>query len=108
MQAASRPETSRSWMRLSEFLPTELVLPAVDAQRKDEVLDALATRLAGYYPEIDLGHLTNVIRERERQVSTALVEGVAIPHARLDGLSRMVAAFARSRAGIDCDSHDGQ
>jgi len=41
-------------------------------------------------------------------MSTALVEGVAIPHARVAGLARVVAAFARSLAGVACDSHDGR
>jgi PTS system nitrogen regulatory IIA component len=95
-------------MRVSDFLPPELVLPTIAAERSEDVLDALAERLASHYPEIDLPTLTGALRERERQVTTALTDGVAIPHARLRGLPRTVAAFGRSPAGVDCGSHDGR
>ena len=37
-----------------------------------------------------------------------LGEGVAIPHGKMPGLARLVASFARSRAGVDFESIDGQ
>jgi PTS system nitrogen regulatory IIA component len=33
---------------------------------------------------------------------------VAIPHGKMPGLARLVASFARSRAGVDFQSIDGQ
>jgi len=95
-------------MRISELLDTPLVLPAVAAADKEGVLDLLATRLASEYPEIDHLRLTTALRERERQMSTALADGVAVPHARPAGLTRMVAALGRSPSGIACGSHDGK
>jgi len=95
-------------MRISEVLPVQLVLPAIAGRTKDEVLETLAARIAEHHPEIDDGRLATALRDRERQMSTALVEGVAIPHARVAGLARVVAAFARSLAGVACDSHDGR
>lgn len=88
---------------------TRAVGAASDRSRtKDEVLETLAARIAEHHPEIDDGRLATALRDRERQMSTALVEGVAIPHARVAGLARVVAAFARSLAGVACDSHDGR
>ncbi len=95
-------------MRISDFLATDLVLPALSEKGKDEVMETLAARLSSYYPDIDRGRLTSALRERDRQVSTALADGVAIPHARLGGLTRIAAVFGRSHAGIDCGSHDGK
>jgi nitrogen PTS system EIIA component len=95
-------------MQVSDYLTAELVLPALAARAKDEVMEALAARLAACHPEIDQGRLVAALRERERQVSTALVDGVAIPHARLEGVPRMVAALGRSEAGVECESHDGK
>ena len=40
--------------------------------------------------------------------STGIGEGVAIPHGKLPGLQRLLASFARSRAGVDFESIDGQ
>jgi mannitol/fructose-specific phosphotransferase system IIA component (Ntr-type) len=95
-------------MRISDLLHSRVVLPGVAARSKEDVLELLAARLAGEYPEIDQRELTAALRERERQMTTALADGVAIPHARVRGLRRVVAAFGRSVAGIDCGSHDGK
>jgi PTS system nitrogen regulatory IIA component len=40
--------------------------------------------------------------------STALGDGVAIPHGKLPGVRRVIAAFARSKAGVDFQSLDGK
>jgi len=93
--------------RLSELLHPSLVLPDVGTLRKEELLDLVAARLAGHYPGIDRHRLTIALLKRERLMSTALSDGVAIPHARLAQLPRMVAAFGRSPAGIDWGSQDG-
>ena len=44
--------------------------------------------------------------ERERIGSTALGCGVAMPHARVKGLARPVAAFVRTRLAIPFDAPD--
>jgi mannitol/fructose-specific phosphotransferase system IIA component (Ntr-type) len=50
--------------------------------------------------------LYKALSEREYIDSTALENGVAIPHAKMEGLERPVIAIARSRKGCDFDSHD--
>jgi len=95
-------------MGITDLLTEELVFPALDAHGSDEVIDTLAMRLAAYHRDIDREVLVHALRERERQVTTALGDGVAIPHARLTGLDRTVAAFARSRAGVPWESLDGR
>jgi len=45
---------------------------------------------------------------RESLMHTALPNGLAVPHARLDGLTKPHVFLARSRAGIDFDAPDGQ
>ena len=95
-------------MRISELLNERVILPAVFGQRKDDLLWTVAALLSSCYPEIERDHLTAALLKRERMMSTALADGVAIPHARLPGLSRSVAAFGRSKAGIDWDAQDGR
>jgi nitrogen PTS system EIIA component len=94
-------------MNVLDLLTADLVLPALEARDKEAVMLALAARVAGRHREIEEDILVEALRQRERQVSTALVDGVAVPHAKLPGLSRMVGALGRSPGGIDCDSHDG-
>jgi len=95
-------------MNVVELLTADLVLPALEAHDKEAVMLALAARVAGQCREIDESILVAALRQRERQVSTALVDGVAVPHAKLPGLTRTVGALGRSHGGIDCDSHDGR
>ncbi len=95
-------------MNVIELLTTDLVLPELEARDKDAVMLALAGRVVGCRADVDGSLLVEALRERERQSSTALVDGVAVPHAKLPGLCRMVAAIARSLPGIDCDSDDGR
>lgn len=49
-----------------------------------------------------------VLVERERLGSTALGEGVALPHARVPLLSRILVSVARSREGLSFESPDGR
>ena len=106
--AARQPASGRVQMRITDLLTKELVLPALDARGSDEVIETLGMRVAAQHRDIERDRLVQALRERERQVTTALGDGVAIPHARLAGLERTVAAFARSRTGIQWESVDGK
>ncbi len=46
--------------------------------------------------------------QREAIGSTALGCGIAIPHARLKGLSRLIAAFVRTEIAVPFDAPDGK
>jgi mannitol/fructose-specific phosphotransferase system IIA component (Ntr-type) len=48
-----------------------------------------------------------VTRERTRG-TTGFGKGVAVPHAKVEGLGQIVAAIGRSSAGVDFASLDGQ
>ena len=95
-------------MNVADMLTAELVVPALDARDDEMVMLTLARRLAGVHRDVDERRLVEALRERERQVSTALVDGVAVPHARLSGVDRIVGALGRSPSGVTCKSHDGR
>ena len=44
--------------------------------------------------------IQSAVKERERTISTYLGHGLAVPHARMEGLDRSLSIFARSREGI--------
>jgi mannitol/fructose-specific phosphotransferase system IIA component (Ntr-type) len=46
--------------------------------------------------------------ERESLGSTAIGQGIAIPHAKSECVSKLVGAFALSKKGVDFDSLDGE
>jgi PTS system nitrogen regulatory IIA component len=94
-------------VRVSDLLYPNLVLADVGTGRKEEILDAISERLARQHPGVDRYRLTVAFLKREGLMSTALADGIAIPHARVPDLPCMIAALARSRAGVDWGSHDG-
>ncbi len=95
-------------MNILDILSSEeLIAPALVGQTKSEVLVELAAHLAGQHREIDQAQLVEVLWERERLGSTAIGDGIAIPHGKLPGLKGVLGAFARHPAGVDFDSLDG-
>ncbi|KPF54173.1 PTS system nitrogen regulatory IIA component [Novosphingobium capsulatum] len=78
----------------------------VRAESKAQILDMLAACFASVY-RLDRAQVQERIEERESLGSTGFGRGVAIPHARLDGLSRPVAVFLRLEEPVDFASADG-
>ncbi len=94
-------------MKLIEILPESLVMPDLKGQTKDEVLRELADGMAAVHTEIESARLLEVLWERERLGSTAIGDGIAIPHGKLPGLTTVLAAFGRHPQGVDFQSLDG-
>jgi PTS system nitrogen regulatory IIA component len=98
-------------MKVVDFLAPDAVIPALVGTSKAEVLAEMASFLAARPATagaIDAQTLCRLVAERERVASTAIGEGIAIPHAKLDGLERMVGALGRSPGGLAFDSFDGK
>jgi len=95
-------------MRIDDFLAEDMVVSALEGRKKDDVIEELAEVVSKHHPEIDHWKLVGALQDRERLNSTALGEGVAIPHGRLPGVKRVVAAFGRSPQGVDFNSLDGK
>src|SRR3954469_5218706 len=95
-------------MRIAEFLREDLVFPDLAATDKAGVLGELSAGLARAFPGLTPQKLTETLLEREKLGSTGIGEGVAIPHGKLPGIPGLIAAFARSRRGVDFASIDGK
>lgn len=95
-------------MKISDILVREGSILDLVATGKDDLLAELAGALAAADPALERDALLTVLREREALQSTGIGEGVAIPHGKIAGLTRLVATFARSTAGVDFESIDGQ
>jgi PTS system nitrogen regulatory IIA component len=95
-------------MKVLDLLTTDaLIAPNLTGTTKTAVLRELAEHLARQHGEIDAGRLVEVLWERERLGSTAIGDGIAIPHGKLPGLGGVIGAFGRHVAGVDFDSLDG-
>lgn len=95
-------------MKILDILTSEeLVAPNLAGADKTAVLRELAQHLARSHGGIDADRLVDVLWERERLGSTAIGDGIAIPHGKLPGLSGVIGAFGRHPAGVDFESLDG-
>ena len=95
-------------MRITDILQSERsIAPALEAADKSGVLAELAKHLAAAHEEVDEKQLIDVLWERERLGSTAIGDGIAIPHGKMQGLRGVIGLFGRHVAGVDFDSLDG-
>jgi nitrogen PTS system EIIA component len=95
-------------MKVVDFLAPDAIIPSLSGNTKGEVLAELAASLAARQPGVDAQMLVQVLQEREQLASTAIGDGIAIPHGKLDTLDRLVGTLGRSMAGVDCESIDGK
>jgi PTS system nitrogen regulatory IIA component len=94
-------------MKITDILSPDMVIADLKGTTKPEVLNELAKALTSKYKEISLADLTAVLAERERLGSTAIGDGIAIPHGKLRGVTKIIGAFGRHVKGVDFDSLDG-
>ena len=95
-------------MKLIDILPETLLIADLKGNNKEAVLREMAERMAANFPEIDATRLVEVLWERERLGSTAIGDGIAIPHGKLANVKGVLAAFGRHSTGVDFDSLDGK
>ena len=94
-------------MRITDFLSDQSVIPALASGEKNAVLQEMAEWLASQHRFLDKHKVLQVLLEREKISTTAIGEGVAIPHGKLAGVERVLGVFARSPEGVDFASLDG-
>lgn len=83
------------------------VLPKIAATSRRQVIQILSEALASA-AGVDPRAAYDAVLLRERLSGTGVGEGVAIPHARVSGLTRPVAGFARLDPPVDFDALDGR
>ena len=91
-------------MRLSHLLTFDRIVLAHAASDRDAVLQQLAALLSSRDHPQDA--LYAALRRRELGSSTALGDGVAIPHTRVEQLDKPLAAFVTTRSGVDFQAPD--
>ena len=95
-------------MKIVDFIREDLIVPELAADKKADVIHELAAHLAKGLDGTSADDLARVLEERERLASTAIGEGVAIPHGKIRSVRALVACIARSRAGVNFDAVDGR
>ena len=93
-------------MGLSDFMQKELVLLDLSSEKKEDAIKELIS------PVIKKGlagseeTLNKAILDREVRGSTAIGNGVAIPHAETSSIKAKIVVFGRSKEGVSFDAVD--
>lgn len=96
----------RKAIHFPDFIKGKAFAPGLRARTSGEAVEELAAALGplvGLRPEA----IARAVLDRENIAATGLGGGLALPHARLDGLTAPAVAVGLSREGVDFDSPDG-
>ena len=97
-------------MKVMDFLSKGAIVAELKSSKKEDVIKELVDALiiGGEIEKRHRNKLIDALMSREELGSTAIGQGVAIPHAKSDCVSKLVAAFGLSSKGVDFDSLDGE
>ena len=95
-------------MRIRDILdPARIVLDLAPGPKK-AILTQLAETVAATHRSVDQSRLVDVLQKREETSTTAIADGIAIPHGKMALGEEVVCAFGRSQEGVDFQSVDGK
>ncbi len=97
-------------MKTSEFLCAKAVSSDLKSTTKSDVIAELVDLLisAGSVDKKHRKKILEVLMAREALGSTAIGQGIAIPHGKCDCIKKLVGCLGVSRQGIKFDSLDGE
>ncbi len=97
-------------MKIKDFLCLDAVTSDLKAKNKEELIEELVSLLvtSGAIEKKYKSKIVEVIMAREALGSTAIGQGIAIPHGKTDSVSQMVAGLGVSKKGVNFDSLDGE
>jgi PTS system fructose-specific IIC component len=95
-------------MKINDILLKELMIMDLQATTKEGVIDEMIAGLSANGIINDAAVYKEGIMKRESQTSTGLGDGIAMPHAKNKAVIKPAVVFAKSAAGVDYASLDGQ
>ena len=96
-----------STRRIADGLPPQEIAIDVDVQDSRRALEAAAA-IIGRANGLDSAPIFRALWRREQVGSTGLGQGVAIPHARIAGITRPLTLFMRTRLAMEFAAPDGK
>ena len=97
-------------MKLKDFIVTEAILPEMKAKTAKEAIEEMVTSLVSTkaLPNGQRKKVSEAILKREKKGTTGFGNGVAIPHAKHEGVKGVVGVVGRCPIGVDFAALDGQ
>ena len=97
-------------MKLTEFITKKAIALNIKAKDKKGALTELVQVMRKAYEgeKFTVAEIVEGVLQREKLGSTGLGGGVAVPHAKLEGIKGVIGAFGRSSKGLDFNAVDGE
>lgn len=95
-------------INLSSLLKENLIELELKGTDKIEIIDELVDIISRSGKIRNRKTLADGIAEREKLGSTAIGNGVAVPHAKIDGMKQTILALGRSQDGVNFNALDGE
>ena len=97
-------------MKLEDFVCFEAIIPKLRSTDRDGVIAELVSALdkAGRLGKTNREEIIKAIIKREKEASTGIGKGVAVPHVKHPAVKEVVATIGQSSTGIDFSSLDKQ
>lgn len=95
-------------MKLSNILSKEYICLDLKGTSKEEIISNLVDLLSGSDNIIDKEQYKKDVIEREKQSTTGIGEGIAIPHGKSKGIKKALMGIGISKEGLEFESLDGK
>ena len=93
-----------------DMFSVKAMVTDLKSRSRPEVLDEMvrAAMTSGMLPKGRRSQVVEALEEREARGSTGFGRGIAIPHAKIEGLRRHAGVVAHSLAGVEFQAVDGE
>jgi len=97
-------------MKIDDFVCFDAIIPELKSDYRDGVIAELVTSLdkAGRLGRGNREDIIKAVIKREKEASTGIGKGVAVPHVKHHAVKDVVAAVGQSSVGIDFVALDKQ
>lgn len=95
-------------MNLKKILGEDVIRIGLKGETKQEIIEELLDILVTAGRVSDRREALKALMDRENKMSTALQNGLALPHAKTDVVDRLVGSMGIKPEGVDFQSIDGQ
>ncbi|HVV62009.1 MAG TPA: PTS IIA-like nitrogen regulatory protein PtsN [Pseudolabrys sp.] len=94
-------------MTLTDLVAPKAIIPALKVKNKKQAIQEISAKAAELTGQSERAIL-EILLQREKLGSTAVGNGVAIPHGKLPKLTQLFGLFARLEKPIDFEALDNQ
>jgi len=95
-------------VRIHSLLTDDMIIPDLASQERDAVLEEIVGYLKSKERVVKDRELFEKLIQREKLGSTAIGEGIAIPHCKLKEVKSPLLALALSKKGVPFEAIDGK